>query len=179
MIYKETSLSGAYVISLKPKKDERGFFARTFCKLEMEKFGLHTEFVQCNISCNYKKGTLRGLHYQADPFGEIKIVSCRRGAIFDVIVDIRNESETYGQFFTIELSVDNYQALYVPTGFAHGFQTLTDETEVFYLMGNYYELAAARGIRWDDPKLNIPWPENNKIISEQDKTFNTFHWMSI
>jgi dTDP-4-dehydrorhamnose 3,5-epimerase len=171
MLYKETNLPGAYIITLQPKEDERGFFARTFCKKEMEQYRLHTNFVQCNVSYNRKKGTLRGLHFQAAPHGEVKIVSCHRGVLFDVIVDIRKESPTYGKWFGIELSADNHQALYVPEGFAHGFQTLTDDVEVFYLMGNFYEPTAARGIRWDDASIGIEWPVKNPIMSEQDKKF--------
>jgi len=169
MLFDKTMLSGVYIITLEPKKDERGFFARSFCKKELSQHNLHTEFVQCNISFNPQKGTLRGLHYQSDPHGEVKIVSCRRGAIFDVAVDIRKNSETFGQWFGIELTESNNRSLYIPTGFAHGYQTLCADTEVFYHVGSYYEPDASQGIRWDDPNLKINWPEKNAIISDRDK----------
>lgn len=174
MIFEETQLHGAYLITLQPMVDERGFFARTFCKNEFEQHGLHNNFVQANISYNQKKGTLRGLHYQEYPHGEVKIVTCHRGAIFDVIVDIRKNSPTYGQWISVELTADNYRALYIPEGFAHGFQTLCDDVEVFYQMGNYYVASAANGIRWNDPTLGITWPSQNSIISERDKNFPGF-----
>lgn len=174
MQFKETTLAGVFLLTLDPIKDDRGFFARSFCKREFEQVGLQPDFVQCNISYNHKQGTVRGLHYQLDPHGEVKIVSCRRGGIFDVVVDLRKTSSTYGQWEAFELSAKNYHALYIPEGFAHGFQTLCDDTEVFYLMGNYYYPDAARGISWDDPQLAISWPFQNIIISENDKRFPRF-----
>lgn len=175
MLFEETTLSGAFIITLQLIQDERGFFMRSFCKKELEKFGLQSTFVQCNISYNHKKGTRRGLHYQAFPHEEIKIVSCRRGAIYDVIVDIRKTSATYGKWFGIELSAQNNRALYVPVGFAHGFQTLCDDVEVSYFMGNYYYPEAARGIRCDDPQLAVIWPASeNNIMSENDKNLPRF-----
>lgn len=174
MLFNETSLAGAFIITLEPVYDERGFFARSFCKKELEEHCLHTDFVQCNISYNQKKGTVRGLHYQIPPYEEVKIVSCRKGTIFDVIVDIRPHSPTFGKWACVELSAKNNQALYVPKGIAHGFQTLTDEVEVFYLMGHYYYSESARGIRWDDSTLNILWPHKDIIISDRDRNFPGF-----
>lgn len=171
MVFEETRLAGAFIITLNPAHDERGFFARSFCKQTLEKRGLHSDFVQCNISYNHKKGTVRGLHYQVPPHEEVKIVSCRRGSLYDVIVDVRPYSPTFGQWECITLSEQHHQSLYIPAGFAHGFQTLTDETEVFYLMGHYYYPEAARGIRWDDKTLNIPWPQEVIMMSERDKQF--------
>ncbi len=175
MLFEETSLLGAFIITLEPIADERGFFARSFCTKELEKFNLHSHFVQCNISYNHKEGTRRGLHYQAFPHGEVKIVSCRRGSIYDVIVDIRETSPTYGKWIGVELSAQNNQALYVPDGFAHGFQTLCDDVEVSYWMGNYYYPEAATGIRYDDPLLAITWPPTQQVImSDGDKNFPRF-----
>lgn len=169
MHFEETELAGVFCISLIPMEDERGYFARSFCKNEFEKRGLHHYFVQCNISYNRKKGTVRGLHYQIAPHEEVKIVSCRRGRIFDVVVDIRKDSPTYGEWIGIELSEANHKSLYIPQGFAHGFQTLCDDADVFYLMGHYYFPDSARGILWNDPKLNIAWPIKESIVSEKDK----------
>ena len=174
MIFEEINLPGAFLITLEPIKDERGYFARSFCNTELSNRKLHSHFVQCNISYNHKKGTVRGLHYQAPPHGEVKIVSCRRGAIYDVIVDIRKESPTFGRWLGIELSEKNHQALYIPDGFAHGFQTLFDETEVFYHMGNYYCPEAASGICFSDPTLGIIWPEKPSVISESDLNLPRF-----
>lgn len=174
MLFEETPLAGAYIISLQPVQDDRGYFARSFCREEMGKRGLECDFVQGNISYNQKKGTLRGLHYQLPPHEEVKIVSCRRGVIYDVIVDIRSHSSTYGQWIGRELSAQNGQAFYIPRGFAHGFQTLADETEVHYLMGNYYHPSSARGIRWNDTKLGIKWPYSDIIMSERDMQFPEF-----
>ncbi len=171
MLFEEMSLAGAYIITLQPKEDERGFFARSFCKQLFSEKGLHSDFVQCNVSYNHKKGTLRGLHYQQAPFGEVKIVTCHRGAIYDVIVDMRIDSPTYRKWIGVELTSHNHQSLYIPEGFAHGFQTLADETEVFYHMGNYYHPHAAQGIRWDDPALAINWPEEVQMMSQADKQY--------
>lgn len=169
MLFDKTELDGVFIIQLELKADERGFFARSFCKRELEQIGLQNDFVQCNISFNHQKGTLRGLHYQAHPYGEVKIVSCRRGAIYDVIVDVRKNSATYGKWISIELTEQNNKSIYIPEGFAHGFQTLSDNSEVSYHMGNYYYPSAASGIRWNDPQLGIMWPSAEIIISEQDK----------
>lgn len=174
MHFQETKLKDVFTIILEPIRDRRGFFARSFCKREFEKRGLKHDFVQFNISYNHKKGTLRGLHYQNVPHAETKIVSCRQGAIFDVVVDLRKDSPTYGEWISVELTAKNYKALYVPEGFAHGFQTLCDDSEVFYQMGNYYYPVAATGIRWDDAYLNISWPYQEIIISENDKQLPSF-----
>lgn len=171
MLFEEVYLSGAFIITLEPIHDERGFFARSFCKKELEERGLQSDFVQCNISHNHKKSTLRGLHYQIPPHEEVKIVSCRQGAIYDVIVDIRPDSPTLGRWMGIELSSENHRALYIPQGFAHGFQTLSDDAEVFYLMGDYYHPQAARGIRWNDEALAITWPNKDIIMSQRDRCF--------
>jgi dTDP-4-dehydrorhamnose 3,5-epimerase len=171
MRFEETPLKGAYIITLEPQIDERGFFVRSFCKKEMENHELHHDFVQNNLSHNLQKGTLRGLHYQTEPYAEVKIVSCLRGAMFDVIVDMRKSSATYGKWHAVELVASHYQSLYIPEGFAHGFQTLLDDTDVLYLMGNFYHQEAARGIRFDDARLNISWPLQQKIISSRDQAF--------
>jgi dTDP-4-dehydrorhamnose 3,5-epimerase len=168
MIFKEAPLAGAYLIELDKHEDNRGFFARSFCRQEFKDMGLHADFVQCNISFNHVKGTIRGMHYQEAPFEEVKLVRCSRGAIYDVIIDIRKDSATYKQWFAAELSEHNGSALYVPAGFAHGFQTLEDHSEVLYMMGNYFEPEAARGIRWNDDFLDIKWPLECSLISEKD-----------
>ena len=150
MIFTETKLKGAFIIDLEPIQDERGLFARTWCKKEFEDHGLNPNLVQCNTSFNKKKGTLRGMHYQAAPYEEAKLVRCTMGAIYDVIIDIRQGSKTYMQLFACELTAENRKMLYVPEGFAHGFQTLEDNTEVFYQMSEFYHPDYAKGIRWND-----------------------------
>jgi dTDP-4-dehydrorhamnose 3,5-epimerase len=182
MIFKETRLKGAYVIEIDPLEDERGFFARTFDQKEFEARGLNPRVVQCNISLNKKKGTLRGMHYQIAPHQESKLVSCIRGAMYDVIIDLQQNSPTYCAWFAVELSSENYKILYVPKCFAHGFQTLEDNTVVFYQMSEFYHPECARGVRWDDPAFGIEWPLLNPIISEKDKNcpdFNKTHRRSI
>jgi len=174
LIFKETKLKGAYVIELEQLQDERGFFARSFCKEEFEEHGLNLHIVQCNISHNKKKGTLRGMHYQIAPHEEAKVVSCMRGSIYDVIVDLRPDSDTYCQWFAIELSANNYKMLYIPEGFAHGFQTLEDDTVVFYQMSELYHPECARGVRWDDLSFEIEWPSNLKVISKKDLSYVDF-----
>ena len=150
MIFKETKLKGAYIIELELLEDERGFFARSFCIDEFKKNGIDFNIVQCNISYNKEKGTLRGMHYQIAPYEEAKIVSCIRGAIYDVIIDLRQESPIYCKWFAVELSAKNYKILYIPKGFAHGFQTLEDDTVVFYQMSEFFHPECTRGVRWDD-----------------------------
>ncbi|HUI93309.1 MAG TPA: dTDP-4-dehydrorhamnose 3,5-epimerase [Chitinivibrionales bacterium] len=174
MKFTSTSLAGAFLIELEPVEDERGFFARTFCTDEFKKHGIDFACVQCNISYNKKKGTLRGMHYQAAPHEEAKIVSCVRGSIFDVIVDIRPNSPTYKKWYGAELSAKNHSMLYVPKGFAHGFQTLEDDAEVFYMMGEYYHEESARGMRWDDPEIGIKWLSSQIIISKKDSEYQLF-----
>ena len=174
MIFKETKLRGAYVIELDPLEDERGFFARSFCKREFEEHGLNPSVAQSNISYNKKKGTLRGMHYQVAPYEEAKLVSCIRGAIYDVIIDLRADSSSYCQWFAVELSGENYKMLYIPEGFVHGFQTLEDNTVVFYQMSEFYHPECARGVRWDDPAFGIKWPEEPTLIGERDKGYSLF-----
>lgn len=171
MKFEEAPLSGAYVIDLERMNDERGFFARSFCEREFAAHGLDTSFVQCNISYNDRAGTLRGLHYQQAPHAEGKIVRCTAGAIYDVIVDLRPDSPTLRQWFGIDLSADNRRALFVPRGFAHGFQTLADHSEVFYQMSEFFHGPSARGIRWDDPALGIRWPLSGPILSGKDRSY--------
>lgn len=168
MKFVPTIFGDAYLIELELLEDDRGFFARTFCKEEFQKHGLDFSCVQCNLSYNKKKGTLRGMHYQAPPHEEAKIVCCCSGAIFDVIVDIRLKSPTYKKWFGVELSAANREMLYIPKGIAHGFQTLTDDAEVFYMMSECYHPESASGLRWDDPEVAIEWPEPVAGISEQD-----------
>ena len=174
MIFEETKLKGTYSIELEPKEDERGFFARSFCQEEFEKHGLNFRIVQSNISHNKKKGTLRGMHYQIPPHEETKIVSCIKGAIYDVIIDLRIDSPTYYQWLAVELIAENYKMLYIPKGFAHGFQTLENDTVVFYQMSEFYHPECARGMRWDDPSFDLNWPIKDIVVSERDKTFPIF-----
>jgi dTDP-4-dehydrorhamnose 3,5-epimerase len=172
MIFKETRLVGAYVIDLEKIEDERGFFARSWCQREFAAVGLDANLVQCNISHNHRKGTLRGLHYQLPPAAETKLVRCTRGAMFDVIVDLRPNSPTFLQWLGVELSADKYIILYVPKGFAHGFQTLVDNTEVFYQMSEFYAPELAGGLRWDDPQLGIDWPLPVRVMSQKDQLYS-------
>ncbi len=170
MIFTETKLKGAFIIEPERIEDERGFFARTFCQKELEAHGLNPQLVQCNISSNNKRGTLRGMHYQVAPYEEAKLVSCIRGAIYDVIIDLRSNSPTHCQWFAVELSAENYKMLYVPEGFPHGFQTLEDNTEVFYQMSEFYHPECSRGVRWDDPTFGIKWPpERERLILLKDQ----------
>ena len=168
MIFSETKLKGAFIIELEKNRDRRGFFARTWNKKEFEKRGLNSKLVQCSISFNKKKGTLRGMHYQITPYQEVKLVRCTRGSIFDVIIDLRPKSKTFRQWLGVKLSDKNNKILYVPEGFAHGFQTLEDNTEVFYQMSQEYMPKYARGLRWDDPSLQISWPLRTRVISRKD-----------
>lgn len=174
MKFIETRLKGAFIIEPERLEDERGFFARTFCPKEFEDHGLNPRIVQCNISYNKHKGTLRGMHYQVALMAEAKLVSCTRGAIYDVIIDLRPESPTYCQWFAEELNAENRKMIYIPEGFAHGFQTTEDETEVFYQMSEFYSPEHARGVRWDDPVFGIEWPLDMKIISEKDKEYANY-----
>jgi len=174
MIFAETKLKGAFIIEPERQEDERGFFARTWCQREFETHGLNPRLVQCNISFNKKKGTLRGMHYQIPPHEEAKLVRCTMGAIYDVIIDLRPHSSTFKQWLSIELTADNRRMLYIPEGFAHGFQTLEDDTEVFYQMSEFYHPECARGIRWDDPALKIRWPFSPLIVSNKDLDYPFF-----
>ncbi len=175
MIFQELRLQGAFVIELEPHQDERGFFARSFCCAEFAKHGLATSVNQCGVSFNAKRGTLRGLHYQAEPRAEEKLVRCSRGAVYDVIVDLRPDSPTLRQWASVELSAENHRMLYVPRGFAHGFQTLVDQTELHYQISVAFQPEASRGLRWDDPALAIEWPDvSQRIISERDRNLPFF-----
>lgn len=171
MIIRETRLQGAYIVDLERIEDNRGFFARCWCSREFAQNGLETEFVQCNISFNAHTGTLRGMHYQRSPYGEAKLIRCTMGSIYDVIVDVRESSPTRNMWLSAELSQENRRMLYVPEGFAHGFLTLTDNTEVFYHMSKHYSPEHACGIRWDDPLLGIDWPFDILVISHRDRSY--------
>lgn len=168
MIFTETTLQGAYVIALEEFRDDRGFFARAWCQNEFKQHGLDLQIVQANLSYNKRKGTLRGMHYQVPPHEEAKLVRCIRGAIYDVIIDLRPESSTYKHWTSIELTADNRHILYVPEGFAHGFQTLADQTEVFYQVSQFYTPGAEKGARYNDPVFGISWPLKVSVISEKD-----------
>lgn len=171
MIFKETNLKGAFIIEPERIEDERGFFARTFCRKEFEAHGLNPNLVQCSVSFNKKKGTLRGMHYQASPHEETKLVRCTRGAIYDVLLDLRPNSPTFKQWVSAELTGENQRMVYIPEGVAHGFQTLQDETEVFYQMSEFYNPEAARGVRWDDPSFAVQWPNKPLIVSRKDASY--------
>ena len=168
MIFSETKLQGAYIIQLDPIWDQRGFFARTFCAEEFQERGLVSIFVQHNVSYNAKKGTLRGMHFQAAPHEETKLVTCIKGAVYDVIVDLRPESSTFRQWVSVELSQENRRTLYIPVGFAHGFQTLEDDAELLYHISQQYYQESARGVRWNDPAFRIEWPMEPTVISIRD-----------
>lgn len=174
MKFTETKLKDAFIIQLDKHSDNRGFFARSFCKNEFAKFGLNNEIVQINNSLSKHKGTLRGMHYQVHPNQEDKIIRCVKGSIYDVIIDLRNESETFLEWFGLELSEDNRKSLYVPKGFAHGYLTLSNNSELFYLSTEYYSPESEKGIRWDDPKFNIEWPIDITEISEKDAALPLF-----
>ena len=175
MIFHESKLKGAFVIDLDLKEDERGFFARAWSQAEFESRGLNARIVLANLSYNKRRGTLRGLHNQAPPYEEAKLVRCFRGAIYDVIVDLRPGSPTYLEWVGVTLTAENRRMLYVPEGFAHGFQTLEDDTEVFYQVTQLYTPSAERGIRWDDPALGIRWPEvESRVISAKDRSWPAF-----
>lgn len=169
-----TDFAGAYVIEPERMEDDRGFFARTFCRDEFAAHGLRPAFVQCNVSFNVRKGTLRGMHFQEKPHEEAKLVRCTRGAIYDVIVDIRRDSPTFKRWAAFELSAENRRMLYIPEGFAHGFQTLEENCEVFYQMSEMYRPESARGIRWNDPTLAIRWRLASPIVSARDAAYPDF-----
>jgi dTDP-4-dehydrorhamnose 3,5-epimerase len=171
MIVEELPLAGAYRIGISPHADERGFFARTVCEDALAARGLVGRFKQSSVSFNRARGTVRGMHYAVAPHAETKLVRCTSGAICDVIIDLRRESPTYRRSIGIELSAENHTALYIPIGFAHGFQTLRDETEVLYMIDRPYVAPAARGARWDDPAFDVVWPEPVTVISERDLVF--------
>jgi len=174
VIFWETKLPGAFVIDQERRDDERGFFARTFCREEFVARGLNPNVAQCNVSFNKRKGTLRGMHYQVPPSAEAKLIRCTAGAIFDVIIDLRESSATFRQHVAVELSAGTGKMLYVPEGCAHGFQTLVDDTEVFYQMSHAYAPESARGVRWDDPAFGIEWPAAERILHERDRNYPEF-----
>ena len=174
MIFTETPLAGAFVIEPELREDARGFFARTWCERELSARALETRIAQCSVSFNKKKGTLRGMHYQVSPAAETKIVRCTRGAMYDVIIDLRPASPTLTRHFAVVLAPENRKMLYVPAGFAHGFQTLEDDTEVFYQISEFYSPEHARGVRWDDPVFGIPWPDDERTIVERDQSYPDF-----
>lgn len=169
-----TPLQGAYVIEPETIVDERGFFARTWCEHEFADHGLNPNLVQCNISYNKVRGTLRGMHYQRAPHVEAKLVRCTQGGIYDVVVDLRSDSKSFAQWFGVELTAENRIALYVPEGMAHGFLTLHDGTEVLYQMSDFFHAASAAGVRWDDSAFGIHWPGQVKVISERDRNYQDF-----
>jgi len=174
MKFEETTLHGAYLIHLEPIKDERGFFARSWCQDEFEAHGLDANLTQCSISYNARKSTLRGMHYQTAPHEETKLVRCTRGALYDVIVDLRRDSPTFKQWFATELTAENHLAMYVPKGFAHGLQTLEDNTEAFYQMSEKYFPQSAAGVRWNDPAFGIIWPDREPTLSQKDRNYQDF-----
>ena len=172
MIFKETKLKGAFVIEPEKHEDERGFFERTWCQKEFKVHRLNPNTVQANIAFSLQKDTLRGMHYQINPYQEAKLVRCIRGAVFDVVIDLRPDSITYCEWLGVELSSENHKMLYVPEGFAHGYQTLENNSEVFYLVSQFYTPDAERGVRWDDPVFDIEWPKTSDlVISEKDKNW--------
>src|SRR5690349_147217 len=174
MRYIPLPLEGAYLIDLEQRGDERGFFARLYCEEEFRKQGLDDHFVQVNCSFSAQKGTLRGMHYQLSPNAETKIVRCIKGTVYDVILDIRPDSPTFGRSFGETLSAENRRMMYVPKGFAHGFLTLADDTEAFYFSDEAYAPAGERGIRWDDPRFDIRWPLQPVVVSEKDRAHRGF-----
>jgi dTDP-4-dehydrorhamnose 3,5-epimerase len=175
MKFVETPLKGAFIIKLKPNNDERGFFARSWCKNEFTEFGLNSNLAQCNISFNHKRGTLRGMHFQQKPYEEAKLIRCTAGAMYDVIVDLRPTSNTFLHWFGIELTGLNRDMLYVPESFAHGFQTLENNTEVFYQMSQFYSPKSSSGFLWNDPLIDIKWPGPVTLISDKDKNNPRLH----
>jgi dTDP-4-dehydrorhamnose 3,5-epimerase len=174
MIFTETRLKGAYIIELEKRWDDRGFFARSWCENEFAEHNLNPRLVQCNISFNKKKGTLRGMHYQAEPRAEAKLVRCTRGTIYDVIIDLRPNSPTFKQHAGEELTAESHKMLYAPEGFAHGFQALEDNSEVFYQMSEFYAPQHSRGVRWNDPVFGIVWPIREPIMLERDRNYPDF-----
>lgn len=174
IILKRTAIKDLYIVEIEKREDERGYFARAWCRKEFESFNLCTDLAQSNISYNLKKGIIRGLHYQKKPFSEVKLIRCVKGKIFDVAVDLREGSETYGQWFGIELSDENGTALYIPEGFAHGYQVLVDDSIVFYQVSEFYAPNSESGVIWNDEFLKIDWPiKENIIVSEKDKKWDT------
>ena len=174
MIFIETKLQGLYIVDLERREDERGVFARTWCRNEFEAHGLDTRLVQCNLSFNIRKGTLRGMHYQAEPYPETKLVRCTMGAIYDVAIDVRPASPTFRQWVGVHLTAENRRMFYIPAGFAHGFQTLVENCEVFYQMSEFYHPDKSRGMRWNDPVFGIDWPLPDPFLSDRDRSYPDF-----
>jgi len=174
LIFIKTKLTGVFIIEPEKSEDARGFFARAWCEREFARYGPSPRWVQCNISFNKKRGTLRGLHYQAAPCEEAKLIRCTRGEIYDVIVDLRRDSETFMQWLAVELTAENHKMVFIPTGCAHGFLTLDDNTEAFYQMAEFYAPEYARGVRWNDPAFGIQWPVEVRVISERDRNYPDF-----
>jgi len=171
LIISPTSIAGACIVDIDARQDERGFFARSWCVNEFQQCGLNARLVQCNISFNLQRGTLRGMHFQEAPYPEAKLVRCTRGTIYDVVLDLRRESSSYLKWQAVELSESNHRSLFVPDGCAHGFQSLTDNAEVLYHMSEFYHPDLARGVRWNDPAFAIAWPVPHPILSEKDASF--------
>ncbi len=171
LLFSEIDVSGAYLIEPEPQSDERGFFARTWCRQEFEAHGLEATIAQCSVSFTSAKGTLRGMHYQISPHEEVKVVRCTMGAIHDVIIDLRPESPTRYQWTATELSAKNRRQIYIPRGFAHGFLTLMDDTEVLYQISAFYHPESARGVLWNDPAFGIVWPVASPILSDRDRSY--------
>ncbi len=174
MLIADTDLNGAWLIEAEPLRDSRGWFTRTFCEREFGAFGLETRFVQHSTSQNVCRGTLRGMHFQTAPHAEVKLVRCLKGAIFDVIIDLNPGSPTFRQWRGFELSAENQRQLYIPKGFAHGFQTLQDQCEIGYLISDFYAPAASTGVRWNDPAFAIAWPLPVTVMSDKDKLWPDF-----
>lgn len=174
MKFNPTKLAGVVEVLPEPNTDERGSFARTWCQNEFQAHGLNPRLVQCNLSVNARKGTLRGMHYQAEPYAEAKLVQCTKGEIYDVVLDLRTGSPTYRQWVAKVLSAEQHNMLYIPEGCAHGFLTLADATEVFYQMSEFYQPGVAHGVRWNDPAFQVVWPEAVQVISDRDRTYPDF-----
>lgn len=174
MIFSASSIKGAWVVRVERHDDERGFFARTWCRQEFIEQGLNAQLVQCSIAYNRRRGTLRGMHFQKSPHAEAKLVRCTRGAVYDVIIDLRPGSDTYLDHFALELTASSRDALYIPEGCAHGYLTLTSDTELFYQMAEFYAPECAAGVRWNDPAFGIEWPGPVRVISRRDATYQDF-----
>lgn len=174
MKFSKTKIAGVFEIEIEPFLDDRGFFARTWCRKEFEAQGLDPKLVQCSVSFNTRKGTLRGIHYQEAPYAEAKLIRCVRGSVFDVVVDLRSSSPTFKQWVAVVLNSEKHNMVFVPQGCAHGFLTLENETEVFYQMSEFYDAESARGIRWNDPAFRIAWPDKVEVISKRDRTYPNY-----
>lgn len=179
MKFTETSLKGAYIIEVDKLNDDRGFFGRLWCEKEMKEFDLNTNIVQSNVSLSRKKGTIRGMHFQRSPFQETKLVRCTKGAVYDVIIDLRPDSPTFKKWIGVKLTEDNHKMIYVPENFAHGFITLEDNSEVYYLVTQFYYKEQEAGFRWDDPAFGIEWPIEMKEISDKDRVHPDFNLKDI